>query len=114
MTKTMAFVGLLLVAGGTWARAEEKAPACGDPVKIAALYHEAVYASDRAGAEAKLVEALFPTVACLSREGYLAKPSGLPGRFRLVVEVLSVIRGQSIRVSTAEDVQRIIRNGKGV
>lgn len=112
MTKTMALIGMLLVVGGAPAVAEETASACGDPVGIAALYHEAVYAADRVDAEAKLVAALFPAVACLSREGYLEKPSGLPGRFRLVMEVLAAMRRQSLRISTVEDVQRQVRVGK--
>lgn len=110
MTKTMLLVAGLLLAGiSTPVLAEEQAGACGDPRRIAALYHEAVFSGDRAEAERRLVAALFPVISCLSRDGYLESPSGLPGRFRLVIEVLAAMRRESIHVSTPDDVQRQVR-----
>lgn len=106
MNKTMLISGLLLVVMSGSVRAEEKADACGDPRRIAALYHDAVYAGDRADAERKLVSALFPVVKCLAKDGLLETPSGLPGRFRLVIEVLAALRRETIFVSTPDSIHR--------
>jgi|GEM_PF-3896788 len=106
MKKTL----LLFLAVGMIAPAAGMAGgACGDPVRVSALFHEAVYADDRDDAESRLITGIFPVVSCLSREGYLGTPSGIPGRFSMILEILGALHRQSVRMSTPADVDRQIR-----
>ncbi len=89
--------------------AAEAGSDCGDPHRVTELFMDAVYASDRADAEGKLIQGVYPVVSCLSREGYLTQPSELKGRFSLVLEVLAALRRQSLHVSTPEDIDRQVR-----
>ena len=108
MKKTLLMI-LLLMVSSLIPAVVKAGDSCGDSARITSLFHEAIFATDRADAESRLVSAIFPVVSCLSREGYLATPSGIPGRFVMVVEVLSALNRQSVRMSTAEDVDRQIR-----
>jgi len=82
---------------------------CGDSRRVAFLLHEVFYADDRPNAESRLISGVFPISACLSREGYQINTTRLPGRLGIVLEILGALRGQSVRMSTPEDVDRKIR-----
>ena len=92
-----------------FAAAAKAGVSCGDSRRVAFLLHEVFYADDRAVAESRLISGVFPIPACLSREGYQINTARMPGRLAIVLEILGALRGQSVRMSTPEDVDRKIR-----
>lgn len=103
--KNLIFAVIALVCLAPAARAA----GCGDPQRVAFLFHEAVYSQDRTGAESRLIGGILPVSACLSREGYKLAELTIPGRLGIILVIQGALRRQSVRMNTPEDVDRLLR-----
>ena len=109
-------LAVLVTIGCTAAGFAVEVSDCGSASGISALYHEALFGSDRQTANAELLQSLFPAVKCLSRMGYFAEPSGLKGRYAVTLETLSILKRKTLRLSSAEAIEaqaRLLKMNQG-
>lgn len=108
MKKTLlaVFLGIVFSAAGFCGEQS----ACGNAKEISGLFYGTLFAGGQQNGSANLITALFPTVKCLTKLGYLGESSGrLKGRYGVVLEVLSVLRNKPLRLATAQEIDNQAR-----
>ena len=102
--------GLLALALTLAAAVAAKAN-CGEPVKLAALYRQAVMTME-SGSRGRLISALMPAVECLGKAGKYNVIEGLKGRYLPFLQAISGLAATPLRLLSDEELQEAVRRWK--